>query len=367
MIKDTCFLFSFKNYFAGCDAFSSSHFQSGINFMILFSCLAASEYPLFNIRFLYFWFIIFAMAEKKRISIGLIILIVILALIVLGFVSCTVSLFVDVVPSGNVALIPIEGQLVAGSADGILSSGVSSKDIVNLVEKADKNPSVKAIILEINSPGGSVIATKEIGDAVKRAHKPTYSLIREVGASGGYWIASATDKIIADELSVTGSIGVLSSYVEFAGLLERYNMTYQRLVSGKYKDMGSPFKEMTTDERELLMQKILKIHEYFIKEVAANRKLDVEHVRKLATGEFYLGSEALELGLIDALGNKQTVIEIIKKELNMTEVEIAEYRKTKTLKDIFSEVFSEQFFFIGRGIGSALVDARLSSRIDIIV
>ncbi|MBW2966556.1 signal peptide peptidase SppA [Candidatus Woesearchaeota archaeon] len=296
-----------------------------------------------------------------------VITILIIFFIISWIISFIISSFFKIEgPSGNVALIPVKGIITAEGFQSFGVKGASSTEIIEFIEKADKSPSVKAILFEINSPGGGAVASKEIADAVKRANKTTYALIREVGASGGYWIASATDHIIANEFSITGSIGVIASYIEFAGLLERYNMTYQRLVAGKYKDMGSPLKHLPFDEREILQNKLNKLHESFIKEIATNRNMPVERIREISTGEFYFGSEALQLGLIDSLGDKETAKELIKQQLNLTKVEFAEYEKPKTLMEILTGVFSENFFLIGKGIGSALTEQKAVNRIEII-
>ncbi len=256
-----------------------------------------------------------------------VVIILIIFFIISWLFSSIISLFIGVDKSigGNVALIPIKGVITVEGVGSFGSKGTSSTETIEFIKDADRDPSIKAILFEINSPGGSAVASKEIADEITRTNKTTYALIREVGASGAYWIASATDHIIANELSITGSIGVLASYIEIEGLLRRYNMTYQRLIGGKYKDIGDPFKPLTFDEREILQTKINKIHDYFIGSVAENRNMPIEKAKKIATGEFYLGSEALELGLIDTLGDKETAIEIIKQDLNLTIVEFAKY------------------------------------------
>lgn len=289
-----------------------------------------------------------------------VVIILITFFIISWLLSSIISLFIGADRSigGNVALIPIKGVITVEGVGSFGSRGTSSTETIEFIKKADKNPSIKAILFEINSPGGSAVASKEIADEISRTSKSTYALIREVGASGGYWIASATDYIIASELSITGSIGVIASYIEFAGLLERYNMTYQRLVGGQYKDMGSPFKPLPLDERKILQNKINKIHDYFIGSIAENRNIPIEKVKEIATGEFYIGSEALELGLIDALGDKETAIEIIKQDLNLTIVEFAKYEKPRTFIETLIGAFSENFFAIGKGIGSALTEQK---------
>lgn len=308
-----------------------------------------------------------AKKEAPKSKWKLIILILVILFVISWLVSSMISLFIGTGSSisGNVALIPIDGVITVEGISSFGSKGTSSTETIEFIKKANKDPSIKAILFEINSPGGSAVASKEIADEIKRTNKPTYSLIREVGASGGYWIASATDYIIANELSITGSIGVIASYVEFAGLLERYNMTYQRLVGGKYKDLGTPLKPLPSDEREILQIKINKIHDYFIGSVAENRGMPINKVKQIATGEFYLGSEALELGLVDELGDKETAIKVIKKDLNITKVQFAKYEKPKSFIESLTGTFSENFFAMGKGIGSALTEQK-TARLEIL-
>ena len=294
---------------------------------------------------------------------------VLLLLSILGFIAVGIlSLFVGVDVgslSGNVALIPIHG-VIMGSDDSqsFLETVTSSLDTVELIEKADKNPSIKAMIFEINSPGGSAVASGEIADAIKKTNKTTAAWIREEGASGAYWVASSANHVVANRASITGSIGVIASYLEFPGLLERYNITYERLVSGRYKDIGSPYKDMTPEERVIFQQTLDEIRDYFVSEVAKNRNLNKKDVDKIANGLFYLGTQAKELGLVDELGGKDEVIKYIEKKEGI-KAEIVEYKKEKTLLDILSKVFSKQSFFVGRGIGSAMLDKKVSSSISI--
>jgi len=295
-----------------------------------------------------------------------VIITLVLFLLISWFASIFVSFFVEIKPSGNIALIPIKGIILADPGSGMFGDSVaSSTETVKFIQDADKDPSIKGILFEINSPGGSAVASKEIADAIKRTNKSTFSVIREVGASGAYWVASATDHIIANELSITGSVGVISSYIEFEGLLRRYNLTYQRLTAGEYKDLGDPFKKLEQDERTILQLKLNKIHDYFIKEVAENRNLQPEAIKQISTAQFYLGVEAYDLGLVDSLGDLETAKQTIKQKLNLTQVEFAEYTTEKTLIEMLAGVFSEQFFFVGKGIGSALTDTKATNQLEI--
>ena len=175
------------------------------------------------------------------------------------FIPVVINLF-DGSKFGNVALIPIEGVITGSGGGSFGASTLSSKDIVSFIEAASESNQVQVIVLEINSPGGSAVASDEIASAVKKSEKPVVAYIREVGASGGYWIASASDHIIANKMSITGSIGVISSYLEFSGLMEEYGIGYERLVAGSKKDIGTPFRKLQLDEKDLLQSKLDKIH-----------------------------------------------------------------------------------------------------------
>jgi len=284
-----------------------------------------------------------------------------LVLITIGAVLFTLFVFLPIVFSlfdgsklGNVALIPIEGEITGNGVQSFTTSSISSKEIVGFIEDADDNPQIKVLLLEINSPGGSAVASDEIASAVKKAQKPVVAYIREAGASGAYWIASAADHVIANRMSITGSIGVLSSYLEFSGLMQDYNVSYQRLVAGENKDLGTPFKKLTVQEQALLQKKLDKIHDFFIEEVAANRGLELSQVQKMATGEFFLGVEALELGLVDQLGGKEEAELFIQEKFGLPDVDYLQYEHRAGFFELLSGVVSTFFFNVGEGIGSML-------------
>src|SRR3989344_3990976 len=276
-----------------------------------------------------------------------IILQILLLIFIVSFVSANIiqySIGEGVVNDG-IAVIKIKGPITTEEAtSSLFGEVVSSSSILENLEKANTNPSIKGIILEINSPGGTVVASREIALAVKDLDKPVVAWIREIGTSGAYWVASAADEIVADELSITGSIGVTSSFLEFSGLFEKYGIGYEELTSGEHKEIGSPFKKLTPTERSLIQKKLDIIHETFINEVAENRNLDKEHVRGASTGVFYLGTEAKELGLVDHLGGKELAVERTKTLTNITHPEIVEYKERKTVFDYLTRISS---YYIG--------------------
>lgn len=253
----------------------------------------------------------------------------------------------------NVALIKIYDVITLSGEESMFTTTQTSQDILDFIEKADNTPSIRAVVFEINSPGGTVVASKEVVDAIKKSNKTTVAWIREIGTSGAYWAASATDHIICDELSIVGSIGVYGSYVDFGGLLKDYNVTYNRLIAGKYKDLGTPLKEMEKDEEEIMQKKLDLIHDYFIRDVSSNREMAYNDVEKLATGEYFLGIEAKENGLVDELGSYDSVISYLSTKLNTTDINVVEFAKPKTFFERLAEANSKVGYFVGRGIGDS--------------
>ncbi|KHO52428.1 MAG: Protease IV [archaeon GW2011_AR11] len=285
------------------------------------------------------------------------------ALMLSSFISLFAGIESDSL-GGNVAIIPVKGVITGDPGSGLFDEGASSEEIVKLIEKADRNPGIRAIIVEINSPGGSPVASDEIAQALKKTNKTTVAWIREIGTSGGYWVASATDHVVANRMSVTGSIGVIASYLDFSGFIGRYNVSYERLVAGKYKDIGTPFKEMTPEERVLFQNVLDDLRDNFIDEVAANRGMDRKDVERLATGLFYLGSEAKGLGLVDELGGRGEAIAYIEQKEGI-KAQVVKYKPTPSFVDILQGAFSEQSFHVGQGIGDALVEKGKTSLVQI--
>ncbi|MBT4174682.1 signal peptide peptidase SppA [archaeon] len=257
----------------------------------------------------------------------------------------------------KVAVIPVNGMITLNGGGSLFMSATSGEEIVNNIEQAESDSSIKGIVLEINSPGGTVMGSKRVADKIGSVEKPVVAVITESGTSGAYWIASQADYIIADELSIVGSIGVLGSYLEFSGLLDDYNVSYQRLVSGQHKDISSPYKEMSDEEEALIQERLDTIHSFFIAEVANGRNMTFEEVSDLSTGLFYLGLEAKELGLIDELGDSDYAIAYAKEVSGITNGGVSEYNEEDTLFDKLKGYMAYSSFYIGQGIGSVLVSS----------
>ena len=303
------------------------------------------------------------MAEKKKKNPWVSLAIIFAFAIFFGllFVSC-LSNSGEINIDGNVALIDLNGEIMSDGGGSFLSSGASANEIIGFIHDADKNPQVKAILLRINSPGGTPVASEEIAYAVKNSSKPVVALIRDQGTSGAYWVASAADGIVASPISITGSIGVLGSSLEFSGFMQKYGIGYERLIAGEFKDAGIPFRNLTQVEREMLQVRLNLIHQYFIKSVAENRHLSYEQTAELANGMFYTGEQAKDLGLVDVLGGVDEAKEMIKQKANLKEASFIEYRRPRSFLDVFGSVISNAGFSIGQGFGKEVVDSQFSIR-----
>lgn len=195
------------------------------------------------------------------------------------------------------------------TVDGVI---LDSKEVIEQLEKYRTNPSVKAIVLRINSPGGGVAPSQEIHEEILKTRqtdkKPIVSSMGSVAASGGYYIASATDLIVANPGSITGSIGVVLQVPNISGLMQKIGVKSVVVKSGLHKDLASPTREMTDAERQILQGMLDDVHGQFIDAVATGRRIDRKKVETMADGRIFSGREAQSLGLVDQLGNLQDAI-----------------------------------------------------------
>lgn len=211
----------------------------------------------------------------------------------------------------NVAVMPIEGVILPFSSYDEYSLITTPGMVRDFITQAESDPFIEAIMLDINSPGGAPVASEQIAEYVRMSSLPSVSLIGDIGASGGYLIAASADTIISSPMSDVGSIGVTMSYLENSKKNEEEGLTYVQLSSGKFKDAGSPEKSLTDEEREMFERDIRIVHEEFVKRVASYRNKSVEEIEKLADGSALPGVKALEAGLVDHLGNRQTAKEVL--------------------------------------------------------
>jgi len=225
----------------------------------------------------------------------------------------------------KIAVLRIKGTIT--SSPSFLEESVSPESLYPAIEKIEKDPTIKGVLIEINSPGGSAVASRELSIAVKSIKKPKVCWMGDVAASGAYWIASACDRIVADPLTLTGSIGVTASYLQFAGTLDKYGVTYERFVTGPYKDTGSPFRNLTEEERHGMFMLVNETFQVFLEDLQKNRKFTAEELEMLKSGGMFLGKDAVKIGLVDDLGSWYDAKEMIKNQTGTVDPEFIEFRK----------------------------------------
>lgn len=227
----------------------------------------------------------------------------------------------------NIAIIPIAGEIIAYAsvyedADGREISSTNPDDILYDIRAAENDPNIRGILARIDSGGGAVVAGEIIANGFKNSSLPVAALIRETGASSAYVSATGADTIIASPLSDVGSLGITMSYLDNTARNAKEGLQYIPLTSAKFKDYGDPDKPLTPDERKLIERDLKIWHEYFVKEIAENRKLPVEHVARLADGSSMPGALALENKLVDELGDQETARAWFAEQLELSPEEV---------------------------------------------
>jgi len=238
----------------------------------------------------------------------------------------------DLTQRDKLALVRIEGVIT------------ESEDIVRQIKKYREDSSIKGIVLRIDSPGGAVGPSQEIYREVLKTTegKKVVASMGGLAASGGYYIACAANKVFANPGTITGSIGVIMAFSNFEELMKKLGLKTTVIKSGKFKDVGSPVRELTEEERKILQNVSDDIHGQFIEAVAKGRNLKIESVKELADGRIFSGRQAKESGLIDELGTLEDAISYATKLAGIKEkAKIVQERKEKNLLlRLFKEDFS---------------------------
>src|SRR5512145_896217 len=236
----------------------------------------------------------------------------------------------------RVALIRVEGVIL------------DAQSTVTDLKRFGENPSVKAIVLRIDSPGGGVVPSQEIYDAVQRVrnkhNKAVIASMGTVAASGGYYIAAATDRILANPGTLTGSIGVIMEMANIEGLLKKIGVEGVVVKSGRYKDVGSPLRKMSDEEQALLQSVMDDVHKQFIEAVAEGRGLDVAAVQALADGRIFTGRQAKDSKLVDELGDLEAAIRLAADVAGIEgEPKVIEPRRRFSIRELLESQFTGLF------------------------
>jgi protease-4 len=270
--------------------------------------------------------------KKKGLFIALIVAAVLMAVaifVVTIVVAVSDNSGMDISYGKSVGLVEITGPIV------------SSDDAVRLIKKYRDNNSIKAIVIRLDTPGGGVAASQEIYEAVKKAReiKPVVCSMAEVAASGGYYIACGCDSIVANPGTLTGSIGVILSYAMVEELMKKIGVKFEVVKAGEVKDMGSPFREMSPQERFLMQTMIDDVHLQFIEAVSEGRKIPIDSVKLFADGRMFSGRQALNLRLVDKLGTLDDAVALAGEMAGLKETPkvIKERKRRPSLFDLLAE------------------------------
>jgi protease-4 len=272
------------------------------------------------------------------VALGLLVLTVGVAVLVLTIdtrgPSASVAVYEEEYVAGEgpskIAVVPVEGVIAsADSAVGGVQPTTTPEGLADALQQAGEDESVEAVVLEVNSPGGGVTASDEMHQSIldfrEQTSKPVVVSMQDVAASGGYYISTAADRIVANETTLTGSLGVILQLNNFTELAEKYG--YKRVIikSGEHKDILSSFRDVTPEERKILQSLVDQYHDEFVAVIVEGRGLSEERVREIADGRVYSGEQAKELGLVDSFGGLDEAAGIARNLANVEEATIVRY------------------------------------------
>lgn len=241
-----------------------------------------------------------------------------------------------IIKNNKIVVVPVYGAIYKRESS---FSKKGSDFIIGLMKKYAEDNDVKAFVLDINSPGGSIGAVEEIYSMIMKIRnnykKPVVAHFGDVAASGGYYIASACDKIVSNSGTLTGSIGVIFTTAEGENLLKKIGINFNTVKSGKFKDIGSFSRQMTKEERKILEDMINDAYSLFVSVVAKGRKMSEEKVKELADGRIFTGKQALSVGLVDMIGDLDDSINEAAKISGIGK----DYEVVKARGDLIDEIF----------------------------
>jgi protease IV len=262
----------------------------------------------------------------------------------------------------QIAVLSLDGVIQdTGGASPFFFEGYNHQFFMNQLYEINEDPSIKGVVLKVNSPGGGVVESAEIYDAIRTIQDnrkiPVYVSMGGMAASGGYYVAAPADKIFVNRETITGSIGVIMESVNYAGLAEKYGIEFNTIKTGPYKDIMSGSRKMTDEEHEMLQEMINDSYERFVEIIADGRGMSVADVKKVADGRIMNGRQAIDHGLADEYGKAGDVIAAMQKDHNLEKATVFEY----TMNDSWSSLFGlKAKSFFGGSLESELIGKLLT-------
>ncbi len=240
----------------------------------------------------------------------------------------------------RIAVLSIEGAIQdTGEASLFATEGYNHRQFMKQLDEVKADETVKGVILKVNSPGGGVLESKDIYDKIVDIQKtreiPFYVTMGAMAASGGYYVSAPADKIFVHPETMTGSIGVIMQTLDYSELAEKLGIRFNTIKTGAHKDIGSPNRHMTDEERAIFQSMADESFERFVKVIADGRDMSIEEVKKIADGRIFSGSQAIKYGLADETGRLDDTIKAMKKEHKLENATVFEYET----KDSFASLF----------------------------
>ncbi len=304
------------------------------------------------------------MKKDSKIVISILVgglIVISLLLLVLFTVMGGVSTLSSAPNGDTVAIIPLQGEIGYDSSNS--SESVVTPDMIqNSISQAESDSSVSSILIDVNSPGGSPVASEEIMNSIKSSKKPVVVWISDVGASGAYLASSSADKIIASPSSMVGSIGVIMQITDLSKYYQENGINISSIKAGQYKDMGADYQPLTTTERNMLQGMVNQDYDHFIDIVSTNRHLAKNYTENIAQGKIYTGIQAKKLKLVDETGGKTVALDEaaklggIKGSYNVITIS-----PTSNLLNVINNFSSMIAYSVGMGIGKDLENSTNSN------
>jgi protease IV len=261
-----------------------------------------------------------------------------------------------------IAVVDVEGTIQdTGEASLLSSATYNHRAFMDKLKMAEENDDIKGIILRVNSPGGGVVESAEIHEKIldiKKVKKPVYVSMGSMAASGGYYISAPADKIYASPETMTGSLGVIMHGYNYEKLAKKYGVEFETIKSGPHKDIMSPTREMTGEEREILQNMINNSYDQFVKVIADGRGMTEKEVREIADGRIYDGRQAKENHLIDDFGHLDDVIAAMKTDIGKKDAQVIRYTDEAGFGSLFSMGAQKM---LGNDVETAVLTKILSS------
>ena len=264
----------------------------------------------------------------------------------------------------KIAVLSLDGVIQdLGGVSTFLSDGYNHQFFMSQLNDIYEDPNVRGVVLTVNTPGGGVVESADIYDAILEIQEdreiPVYVSMGGMAASGGYYVSAPADKIFVNRETITGSIGVIMESMNYAGLAEKYGIEFNTIKTGPYKDIMSGSREMTDEERDMLQEMINDSYERFVEIIADGRNMSVEEVKKIADGRIMNGRQAIESGLADEYGKAGDVIAAMQEDYGLENATVFQYTINESLGSLFG--LKAKSMFSGN-IESEVIGKLLSDR-----